>query len=186
MTGKVKANILILTLLILPVLGCQAPAQEVKSLTFGTFHSPKGLGICLGVQQEASSFDSFDVIADMFGILSGDYTRPGVKATYYRGIILKHREGTEFSTDLYAGPGVTAGYVRDIHEPLSIVAGMSGVAGGRLLFERKRLIINFEAGMDLALELNRNNRYKKTDLKLYQAGIFHIFYPQIRIQYMIR
>ena len=186
MTGRLTAKVFLFAVLILPVLACQASAQECNSLNLGTFHSPKGIGLCLDVQQESTSFDSFNVLCDLFGILRGEYSRPGVKATYYRGIILKHRDRGDFSSELYAGPGVTAGYVRDIHEPLSLVAGMAGVAGYRMYFNGKRLTISLESGIDLALELNRNNRYKKTDLKLYQAGIFHVFYPQVRILYKIK
>lgn len=186
MAGRKEVIAAVVALLMLPALAWQAPAQEFKSLSLGTFHSPKGLGFCIESQQEYKSFDSFDIIADMFGLLRGDYSTPGIKATYYRGIILMHRHGEECDADLYAGPGVTAGYVRDIHEPFSTVAGMAGVIGGRLYFDRKRLVVCMEAGMDLAMELNRNNRYRNIDLTLYQAGIYHIFYPQVRILYRLR
>jgi len=186
MAGRKEALKLWITLLVLPALAWQAPAQELKSLALGTFHSPKGLGLCIESQQEDKSFDSLDIVADAFGILRGDYSTPGIKATYYRGIILKHRHGEDCDADFYAGPGVTAGYVRDIHEPFSAVAGMSGVIGGRLYFDRKRLVVCMEAGLDLALELNRNNRYRNIDLSLYKAGIYHVFYPQVRILYRLK
>ena len=186
MAGRKEALTLLIALLILPVSAWQAPAQDFKSLSLGTFHSPKGLGVCIETQQEDNSFDSMDIIADTFGILRGDYSTPGIKATYYRGIILKQRHGEDCDAAFYAGPGVTAGYVRDIHEPFSAVAGMAGVIGGRLYFDRKRLVVCMEAGLDLALELNRNNRYRNIDLKLYEAGIYHVFYPQIRILYRLK
>ena len=186
MAGRKKALTLLVALLVLPTSVWQASAQDFKSLSLGTFHSPKGLGLCIESQQEEKSFDSFDIIVDTFGILRGDYSTPGIKATYYRGIILKHRHREDYDADFYAGPGVTAGYVRDIHEPFSAVAGMSGVIGGRLYFDSKRLVVCFEAGLDLALELNRNNRYRNIDLTLYEAGIYHVFYPQVRILYKLK
>ena len=186
MAGRKEAILLLITLLVLPVLAVQAPAQEYKSLSLGTFHSPNGLGLCFQSQQEEKSFDSLDVIADTFGILRGDYSSPGFKATYYRGIILSQRHGEGCDADFYAGPGVTAGYVRDIHEPFSAVAGMSGVIGGRLYFDSKRLVVCFEAGLDLALEMNRNNRYGNLNLTIYRAGIYHVFYPQVRILYRLK
>lgn len=186
MAGRKEALKLWVTLLILPALALHAPAQDFNSLSLGTFHSPKGLGFCIESQQEEDSFDSFDIIIDMFGVLRGDYSTPGIKATYYRGIVLKHHRGDGCDADFYAGPGVTAGYVRDIHEPFSAVAGMSGVIGGRLDFYNNKLVICMEAGLDLALELNRNNRYRNIDLSLYKAGIYHVFYPQVRILYRLK
>lgn len=186
MAGRKEALKLWVTLLILPALALHSPAQDFNSLSFGTFHSPKGLGLCIEAQQEEGSFDSLDIIADMFGILRGDYSTPGIKASYYRNIVLKHHHGDGCDADFYAGPGVTAGYVRDIHEPFSAVAGMSGVIGGRMYFSNKKLVICMEAGMDIALELNRNNRYRNIDLSLYKAGIYHVFYPQVRILYRMK
>ena len=186
MAGRKEALTLLIALLVLPAPAWQAPAQEIKSISLGTFHSPKGLGFCIASQQEDKSFDSFDIISDTFGILRGDYSTPGIKATYYRGIILRHSHREDCDADFYAGPGVTAGYVRDIHEPFSAVAGMSGVIGGRLYFDRKRLMVCMEAGLDLALEMNRNNRYRNIDLSIYKAGIYHVFYPQVRILYRLK
>jgi hypothetical protein len=186
MAGRKGLKTLLILIIALTALGWKAPAQDINSFSVGSFHSPKGLGICLENQQEQEYFDSFNLISDFFGILRGEYTKPGIKATYYRNIVLKHYDKEDFSADLYAGPGVTAGYVRDIHEPFSAVAGMAGVAGGRLYFDKKRVVVCLEAGLDLALELNRNNRYKNTNLTVYKSGIYHAFYPQIRILYRIK
>lgn len=186
MAGRKEVAAALVAFFLLPALAWRASAQEPNTLSLGTFHSPKGIGLCLETQKESSSFDSIDIIVDMFGILRGEYSSPGIKATYYRNIILRQFESDGCQADLYAGPGVTAGYVRDIHEPFSAVAGMAGVIGGRLYFNRKRLVVCMEAGLDLALELNRNNRYRNIDLKLYEAGIYHVFYPQIRILYRLK
>ena len=185
MAGRKEVAAALVAFLLLPALAWRASAQEPNSLSLGTFHSPKGLGLCVESQQESTSFDSFNLIADMFGILRGEYSSPGIKATYYRNIILKQHKGDGYLADFYAGPGVTAGYVRDIHEPFSAVAGMAGVIGGRFYFDRKRIVICIEAGMDLALELNRNNRFRNIDLTIYKSGILHTFYPQIRILYRL-
>ena len=185
MKGRMPAMSLLVAAIIMPALALKAPAQDAKSLSFGSFHSPKGIGLCMEFQQEQAYFDTFDIIADMFGILNGDYSRPGYKATYCRDIILKHFHQDEYKLDLYAGPGVTAGYVRDIHEPMSIIAGLSGSAGCRLFFDSRRLVINLELGLDLAAEINRNNRFKNIDLDIYKSGILHMFYPQVRILYKL-
>lgn len=186
MAGRKPVLALFGAFLFLTVSAWQAPAQEYKSLSFGTFHSPKGLGISMETQLDQGSFDSIDVIADIFGILRADYSTPGIKATYYRGIVLDKRRHDGYDWDFYAGPGVTIGYVRDIHEPFSAVAGMTGVIGGRMSFFEKRIVICMEAGMDLAVEMNRNNRYRNVKLTLYKSGLLHSFYPQVRILYTLR
>lgn len=186
MAGSKTALALFSALILLTASAWQAPAQEYKSLSLGTFHSPKGLGVCMESQMEQGSFDSLDLIADIFGILRADYSTPGIKATYYRGIVLDHRHHDAYDWDFYAGPGVTLGYVRDIHEPFSAVAGMTGVIGGRMSFFGKRIVICMEAGTDLAVELNRNNRYRNIKLTLYKSGLLHSFYPQVRILYTLK
>lgn len=185
MTGRNGAISLLMAFLLMPMLACEAPAQERASFGLGSFNSPKGIGACLEFQEEPSSFDSFDIIADMFGIFNGRYSKPGIKATYCRNIILKQFGHDEYNLDLYAGPGVTAGYVRDIHEPFSVVAGMAGSAGCRLSFDKKKVIICMELGLDIAAEINRNNRFGNIDLILYKSGIYHAFYPQVRILYRL-
>lgn len=185
MKVRVPALSLLVAAVIIPALSFEASAQEAKSFSIGSFQSPKGIGLCWELQQDLEFFDSFDIIADMFGILNGDYSRPGYKATYCRNIILKHFHHDEYKLDLYAGPGITAGYVRDIHEPMSIVAGLAGSGGCRLFFDNKRLIVYLEVGVDLAAEINRNNRYKTIDLDIYKSGIVHAFYPQVRILYKL-
>ncbi len=185
MTCRVPAFSLLVAALLLPALAWKAPAQEVKSLSIGTFHSPKGIGLCMELKQESASFDSFDIIADMFGVLNGSHSKPGIKATYCRDIILKHSSYDEYDLDLYAGPGITAGYVRDINEPMSLVAGMSGSAGCRLFFDSRRVVVYLEFGLDLAAELNRNNRFRNVDLTIYKSGILHVFYPQVRLLWQL-
>ncbi len=62
---------------------------------------------------------------------------------------------------------------------------MAGVMGYRLYFDSKRITICMEAGLDLALELNRNNRFRNINLTIYKSGYIHTFYPQVRILYRL-
>lgn len=185
MTARLGALSLLTALFFVPALALKAPAQDFKSFSLGSFQSPKGIGASFEIQKEPNFFDSYDIITDMFGILKGDYSRPGFKATYCRGIILRQFIHDEYTADLYAGPGVTAGYVRDIHEPFSLVAGMTGAAGCRLYFDSRRLVVHIELGVDLAAEFNRNNRFKRIDLDIYKSGLLHFFYPQVRLLYRL-
>lgn len=160
-----------------------ALAQGHTSLSAGTFHSPKGFGASVELQGiDYKSFDAFTVIADIHGILLGQYSTPGYKFTYTRDIIIKHLDKSDHSVDFYAGPGLTAGYARDIDEPHSLIAGLAGAGGCRFSFERG-ISVNLEIGSDIAFLINRDNRYGQLDMKLYKSGIYHLLYPQIRIHY---
>ena len=164
--------------------GVAAAAQDSASIRLGTFHSPKGLGVCAEFQQYPSSFESITFDADIFGIIVGKYSRPGYKFTYTHDMVVDTYDRGDCVLELYAGPGITAGYARDINKTYSTIAGLSGVAGMRFLFER-RLSVNLELGADLAFTINKDNRYGRNNLSLYKTGLLHSFYPQIRIQWAL-
>lgn len=164
-------------------LACQkSSAQEANALCIGTFHSPKGFGLSVQTQPERPSFDSVSLIADLRGVISGDSGKPGIKLTYTRDIIFAHRDYDGMGLDLYAGPGLTAGYVHDQAETLHPIAGVSGVWGGRFTFDR-HFTINLEFGCDLAYRMSKNERYGNIDLSTYKSGLYHIYYPQLLIHW---
>lgn len=164
--------------------GLAAAAQDIAPIRLGTFQSPKGLGVCAEFQQDPSSFESVTFDADIFGIIIGNYSRPGYKFTYTHDMIVDSYDRGDCALELYAGPGITAGYVRDINKTYSLVAGISGVTGMRFLFER-RLSVNLEIGADLAFTISKDERYGTNDLSLYKTGLLHFFYPQIRIHWAL-
>ncbi len=80
MAGLKKGMAALVAIMVLPALGWKASAQYATSLSLGSFHSPKGIGLCLETQQEASFFDSYNIIADMFGVLRGGLFHSGHKS----------------------------------------------------------------------------------------------------------
>ena len=182
MTMCIKALIPTLAFMLLSASGISLKAQDANRMSLGTFHSPKGFGFCLETPGDSLSFDAYALIADMHGVMTGEHPRPGVKFTYTRNFILKHLDKEYYAIDLYAGPGVTAGYLRDIHKPYCLITGLSCLAGARYSF-LTNFSVSAEFCADIALEINRNVRYDTVDLSLYKAGILHAFFPQLRIQY---
>lgn len=181
MGAKFIRTVLTLALMLSSV---AAAAQDVASIRLGTFHSPKGIGVCAEFQQDSTSFDSITFDADMFGIIIGTYSRPGYKFTYTHDVVIHSYDRGDCTLETYAGPGLTAGYARDISKTYSAIAGLSGAVGMRFLFNRS-LSVNMEIGADLAFTIHKDNRYGKQDLSLYKAGLLHFFYPQIRIQWAL-
>lgn len=159
-------------------------AQAIPRMDIGTYHSPKGFGLSIEPYKDSLSFNSYTILADMFGILLGEYYSPGVKFLYCRKFIFKQKEKKDYVLDFYGGPGLSMGLVRDFHAPMSVTSGMHGCIGSRFSFKRK-WSVSFELGADLALKLNKNSR-GGTELSFYRAGIIHALYPEIRIQYNIK
>lgn len=174
----------VMVILLLQMLSSAALAQERSLFDIGTFHSPKGFGLCAEFKVDSTSFNAVTVIADMHGVLTGEYPRPGVKATYTRDIVMRHFDKEGYFVDLYIGPGLTLGYARDINKPYSLITGLACVAGSRFSFST-RLAVSIELCTDIALELTRNPRYGNLDLSIYKSGIYHTIFPQLRIQYSL-
>lgn len=177
---KLFAIIVFQSLLMLFV-STSAHAQERNDLMIGTFHSSKGFGICVEPVVDSLNFDSLTLYADMYGVLTGDHSTPGFKATYSRNMIFKKYEKEDYTISLYGGPGLAAGYVRDINAPTSFVAGIHGTIGALFTFKRN-ICVSAGFSSDLAFKLNRNNRNKSLEFSLYRSGIYHIVYPEVRIQ----
>ncbi|MDO5442661.1 MAG: hypothetical protein Q4G10_03225 [Bacteroidia bacterium] len=184
MTRINRGESIAIIIILLQMLFSTALAQERNSFTIGTFHSPKGFGACAEFPIDSASFNAFTVIADMHGVLTGEHPRPGVKMTYTRDIVIKHFDKDGYTVDMYAGPGLTAGYARDIKKPYSIIGGLACVAGSRFSFSTK-LIVNIEVCADIALDLTRNPRNGNINLSIYKSGIYHTIFPQLRIQYVL-
>ncbi len=182
MTKCIRTLTMTLAIMLLPVTGFSVKAQDAVGMSLGTFHSPKGFGISIDNVVDSISFNAFTLIADMHGVLTGEHPRPGVKFTYTRNFILRHFDKEYYVVDLYAGPGVTAGYLRDIHKSYGLMAGLSCLAGSRFSFPTN-FSVSIELCADIALEINRNQRYGNVDLSLYKSGLFHAYFPQLKIHY---
>lgn len=181
--GKgVRTALLSIVFILCTTCGSLASAQEHSPFSIGTFHSPKGFGICMETKADSLSFDALSLIADMHGVLTGEHPRPGAKFTFTRNIIIKHFDKDGYFVDIYAGPGLTTGYARDFHKPLCLIAGLSGIAGSRFSFSRN-LSVNIELCTDIALEMYRDNIYGNLNLSIYKSGIYHTIFPQLRIHY---
>lgn len=156
------------------------------SLELGTFHSYKAVGFCADLFTSDDQFDTFELTADMHEVFSGKRPVPGIRASYIHNIILKEfsvREG-ETAAQLYAGPGVTAGYIRDSWKPFGVMAGITGALGVRANFLHN-ISLSAELGIDVALFAQKDARYGNIDLTLYEAGIKNIIYPQLKISYRL-
>lgn len=141
----------------------------------GGIQSPKGVGFSAEFMHDAESFSAFSLTADLLDIISGVSSSPGIKLTYHYNLIGKTWDDGKYS--LYAGPGLTTGYVRNLGNHSGFMGGLSCDAGLRVRFMRS-ILLSLEFQADLALHSKR-----LPDLALYKAGFIHSYYPHLRIQY---
>lgn len=153
------------------------PAEKVEALSAGTAHSIKGVGVCVDYDTGNGVFNSFYLTADLVDILTGKASTPGLKFTYHYNMVLK--EMCEGKYIIYAGPGVTSGYVRNTDDHSGFMGGVSLDAGVRTrCLKNIYLSLEYQADASLIFK-NKYNPY----MRLYRAGFLYAWAPYLRIQY---
>ena len=147
------------------------------SFAAGTTHSLKGVGFCADIDHVDNSFSSLALTADLIDILDGTSSTPGLKLTYHYNFVCKRWADGKY--ELYAGPGVMTGYVRDLQNHFGLAGGISADTGLRVRC-RKHILVAVELQADLALQFK--NRYRP-DMSVFRAGYRHSYYPHVRIEY---
>jgi len=156
---------------------CAAGRDPQRGFALGSIHSPKGVGLCASFRQDPGTFGTLDLTADLIDILDGTSSTPGIKFAYHYNLVLKSWGGDKYV--FYAGPGLTAGRVRDTHNHLGLMAGLSGAAGLSVRCLHS-MLVSVEWQADFALQFK--NRYHP-DMSLYTAGFRLPYLPYVRIQY---
>ena len=162
----------------------------------GVFNSIKGIGLTFHQPVDETEFNSFTLFTEVYGIPTGRTGQVGVKFNYSRNIIFHQTDFENSLLSFYAGPGVSAGYLRDaefgLHEnhlvPLKHKPGfmlaLSGTVGSHFHFRRK-LSIDISFTADLGIHLRRDETLNSIGLNLYKNGIFQALYPQVSILYSL-
>lgn len=148
-----------------------------RVISFGITQSLKGIGFCADFTGKDGYFSSVTVTADLADIIYGNASLPGVKLTYHCNLILA--EIPDNNIQFYAGPGLTAGHVRNLDEYFGFMAGVSGDAGVRI-FCKKSISLALEVQADFSL-IFKNKRHP--DMGLYSAGFRNSYFPHLKIQY---
>lgn len=128
-------------LCIILLLGCFIAAGQTSLSAQGKMKAAGAefalTGIGINLQKYTSSRTSFHNISidmDMKDVLSGRSRVPGVRMSYTMDYILATASTASFTLRWFAGPGFTAGYVRDMRKGFGIMAGICGNAGAEFSF----------------------------------------------------
>lgn len=183
-----RSRLLISALLCLALFGAPARAQK-GSVSLGFINSPRGFGLSSSIAApEGKNFSSVFVYADIYGVPTGRCDEPGVKAAFIRNLCITDFDLRDASVELFAGPGVCAGFVKD-YEPgyalgitrnHGLCAALAGDIGLRVSFPRGvRLDLFFEA--DLGFHMRRHEDAAVNNLAVYKNGLIQSFWPSLSI-----
>lgn len=129
-------------------------------------------------------YNSYTLYADAFGMYSGEFTTPGIKAVY-----LHYNRFASFSSrfadyDLFLAPGASTGYVRDRgSDNLGFLVSADLAMAFRATFKRK---IDIEFGMFAELGFKSGYSGGKAQLGIYNNGLTQALYPTLKIMMRFR
>ena len=171
---RIGTAVLLLLLTAYPVRG--------QGKAVGGFHAYDGCGITFSGGAESRRFQEIRLLADFEGVLQGREPLPGIRASVFSQQALYRWDAPDGTVlTLFAGPGVTGGYVKDRGASWGTLLGLSADAGIRLQFSAPfELRAGFTA--DLAGHWTVRNRYNNT-LTYYHNGLINIFLPYIVIAF---
>ncbi|MDY3782917.1 MAG: hypothetical protein SOZ66_01500 [Candidatus Cryptobacteroides sp.] len=179
--------------LLLTSLPLSLTAQEER-YSSGLYNSPRGFGIVVQKNDFSDySFNSFLLCADTYGVLTGRSRFPGVKFNFSRNFRMITFRGENCMFDLFAGTGVSGGFVRDfekgsfIHKEalnmnFGVIAASSFTTGCHFRFSR-RLDLELSWMLELGMHIRKDEYHNGTLLSLYSNGLIRTWYPQLIILY---
>lgn len=164
-------------------------AAPAAGRSVSLYNSLKGFGgtLLLPSKTDDTQVLALTFYADTYGVLAGKYVKPGAKFNI-------SRFGTVGSGDrltFFAGPGFSAGYVRDfdredfdfdaknasVHGPM---AALSATAGIRLAFDRA-VSLGFSLTAEAGILVHKDADTSAKILAAYKNGLMRTVYPELSI-----
>ena len=186
------------TVLLVFLLGLLAlPTRAQESL--GLYNSPKGFGATVRFAEKDGIFHTIVGYIDIYGVPTSRCSYPGIRFNASRQYIFAREERGEINMTFYAGPGITAGYVRDhdkgrgidfvslFGNTEGIAVAVSGDVGCRFDFPGPvSLDLSFTA--DLGIHMRRNEmewNYFSPSVSIFNNGLIQALYPQLTILFRL-
>lgn len=171
------------------LLGIQTHAQPVSA---GIFNSLKGIGATVELPHGTDEFTSLSAFVEIFGIPTGRCDKPGGKFNFSHNFIFRKYDNDATLFELYAGPGLSAGYMRDFEvgkrvdtilkltDTPGLMAALSGRAGCRFSFE-KRIALNLSFTAEFGIHARRDRNVNNINVRMYHNGLLQCLYPELSI-----
>jgi len=160
---------------------------SAQSLSLGTFHAIKGLGLHLTTQDADSlEFNTYLVYADMAGVVNGTYSTPGIKACYIHDFTLMLFPGDGSITHLMAGPGMSLGWVRDRDSAnYGLSCSLCANICCKIMFD-KRVDIAVGFMPEIGLFARYDNSGAATTVSMYYNGLRYAVFPYVSVAWRLR
>ena len=172
---------IMLLLALLPASRFEAAAQP---WSIGAYQSYKGVGVTV-LKDRQGDFRSLTLVADMPAVFAGRSSVPGVKLEYssnFRIVDLPSSDTQRMF--LYAGSGVSAGWLQDYKNPrFGFEAALTGNFGIRTDFARG-VVLTFGISLEAGAFIHREE--DGTKVSIYRNGFRGGLYPYLTIAYKFK
>ncbi|MBO4476104.1 MAG: hypothetical protein J5737_05250 [Bacteroidales bacterium] len=185
----------VLLLVLLGLLPLRLQGQE----SVGLFSSLKGIGATVRLPESNGVFHTATAFVDIYGVATSRCSNPGLRFNVSRQYVIGRKSNGDVGFTFYAGPGITAGFVRDhdkgrgidlvslMADNEGVVAALSADAGCRFDFGGA-VSLDLSFAGDLGVHIRRNekeNGYFAPSLSIYNNGWMQLLYPQITILFRL-
>lgn len=168
-------------MLTLILAGCLSGHSNAQPRSLGGVFSFSGIDASYQHYTRDSVFLEIGAGIDFEGILDGTAKLPGAKLALTCNFIFFRRDFKSGTMDLYAGPGFTAGLVRqDGGRLFGPMAGLCGRIGLEYRFKVPVILsVDFMPVLGMHLDYDK----KQNLLKFYSNGLNYAYIPRVGIRY---
>jgi len=153
-------------------------ARTTTGVSAGCYFSPRESGLGVSVYLSDDSFRDISIYLDYSDILDRRPVNPGFRFTYFHNLPIYKHDWGGFPFLVYAGPGVTLGYMHDrAKNDYGIIAGVSGDIG---IFFKMWHNVSIGVGnqIDLAFKFGLDS-----SVNFFNAGAVFSYIPMIKVHY---
>ena len=157
-------------------------SPDVAGFSVGLISSPKGFGPSVEFNAGKFLVCNAYIVVDTYDMIFKEASKPGVRTSFCFNANLQQWEMPFCDIELFAGPGIYAGYGFDSNRSKGFYCALSADGGVRFkLMPDITVILSIEIGCGLHLSKDNSQQFNK--LHMYKYGIYNSWIPQVSILY---